>query len=97
MMTPEQARQLKSGDIVHVRMEFNGRVYLDGDGVVQYLYDSIGNYVQCSSVMLSNYFSGCYECRNITLVKSSNTSSEAETKLDFIKQKLIELSNLIGG
>jgi hypothetical protein len=89
-MTSEQVKQLKAGDIVHVKMVYGGRIYLDGDGVVQYV---IGEDIQTSSISYEHYFSGMFHFSNVTLVKSQNQSDI----LDKIKQKLIELLQLIGG
>jgi hypothetical protein len=90
IVTSEQVKQLKAGDIVHVKMVYGGRTYLDGDGVVQYV---IGEDIQTSSISYEHYFSGMFHFSNVTLVKSQNQSDI----LDKIKQKLIELLQLIGG
>lgn len=89
-MTPQEAKKLKAGDIVHVKMQYGGKVYLDGDGVFQYL---LGEDIQMSSLDSSHYFSGCFACSNVTLVKSQSSTDILEK----IKLKLAELQQLIGG
>ena len=103
-MTVAELGQLKAGDIIHVVMEYQGRVYLDGIGVFQY---AIGDNGQVSSISYDRYFSGAFHCSGLTKVSSSSAPESQEVarlqmqvaqigrELTILKSKATELCELI--
>lgn len=71
-MTPTQFQGVKTGDIVYLKLEWNGKVYLEGNAVVAY---KIGDSAGLASTNPANNFSGGFNCGYLTMVKPSTDNS----------------------
>ena len=67
-MTPIEFQKIGTGDIVTLNLEWNGKVYLQGDSVVAFKQ---GDSAWVASINPLNNFSGSFHCGYLTLVKSN--------------------------
>jgi len=70
-----------------LKLEWNGKTYLDGDAVVAF---KIGDSAQLASTNPQNNFSGAFNCSYLTLINSNQSALQVENmKLKVIIRSLV--------
>jgi hypothetical protein len=88
-MTDSEFALLKTGDIVHAKIEWNGKVYLEGDAVVAY---KISDSALVAGTNPQNGFVSTFNHEYLTLVKSKGNEDTAK-----LRQELEALKAQIRG
>jgi hypothetical protein len=70
-MTSWEFQNVGIGDVVHLKLEWGGKTYLDGDSVVAF---KSGDSAWITSTNQQNNFSGMFNCGFLTMVKSNQVS-----------------------
>ena len=89
-MTPIEFQKIGTGDIVTLNLEWNGKVYLQGDSVVAFKQ---GDSAWVASINPLNNFSGSFHCGYLTLVKSNQETADVAT----LKTRISQLESVIDG
>ena len=95
-ITLDEFQKVSIGNVVHLKVEWNSKVYLEGDAVVAYI---IGESAQLASTNPQNNFSGAFHRSFITSVTQPNNDSliaENQRLKDKIKALIAELKRIIG-
>lgn len=93
--------KLKTGDIVHVKIEWQGKVYLEGDAVVAFLVTE-NECAQVGSTDRNHNFNSIFHRSFLTLVSSSADGNivllkqENARLKEIIKSLIVELKRIIG-
>jgi hypothetical protein len=73
-MTMEEFNKVKSGDILMLKLEYNGKVYVQGECVAAFKY---GESAQVASTNPNNAFIGTFHRSYLTPVSSSNSDIDS--------------------
>ena len=91
-ITPSEFNTLVPGSIVYLKVEWNGKVYLEGQAVVAY---TIGESAQLASTNPTNNFSGAFHMSFIQSIVKTNNNTSLAAENDQLRQRVAVLTNII--
>jgi hypothetical protein len=96
-ITLDEFQKVATGNVVHLKVEWQGKVYLEGGAVVAYI---VGESAQLASTNPQNNFSGVFHRTFITAIYSQPNNEDLIKENTALKQKIVmilsELRRLVG-